>query len=346
MRRAYLVMFLATVPLAPANGIENATCEQTGPSAYRLYFQAPQEAGPVSIYVSAHPDQIDSAKPILVASNGPVEVTVPATSGRVYFHLKPKSGPTRVVSIRRLALEGAANFRDLGGYSTSDGHHVRWGVVYRSGQLTALTAKDYDYLAGIGLRLVCDFRIDTERGRAPTRWQGAAAPEIVPMSIDTITYIPDGATIQERMKLVYNRLPTDAGPQFGEILHRLAKGDLPAMVHCSGGKDRTGVFSAILLTALAVPFDAVRADFLLTNKFLVPYDKVEQMAADLQKRMKLEILPDPDTVRRTLGVDPEWLDIAFQGIRKTYGSFDRYLRDELRLSDSDLAALRGRLLEE
>jgi protein-tyrosine phosphatase len=62
--------------------------------------------------------------------------------------------------------------------------------------------------------------------------------------------------------------------------------------------------------------------------------------------MKLEILPDPDTVRRTLGVDPEWLDIAFQGIRKTYGSFDRYLRDELRLSDSDLAALRGRLLEE
>ena len=344
-KTCFLILFLA-VPLAMADGIENATCEQTGPGTYRIDFQSSPTAGPISIYASAHADRIDSAKPILVASAGPARITVPDQPGRVYFHLKPKSGPTRVVSIRRLPLEGAANFRDLGGYRTADGHHIRWGLVYRSGQLSGLTAKDYEYLLSVGLHLICDFRIDTERERSPTRWQDGPSPEIVPMSIDTLTYVPAGATLQERMKLVYNRLPVDAIPQYGEVLHRIIKGDLPTMFHCSGGKDRAGVFSALLLTALGVPFDTVKADYLLTNKYLVPDDKLEQMAAALQKRLKLETLPDADTVRRNVGVDPAWLDIAFEGITKTYGSFDRYLHDGLKLSDSDLRSLRSRLLEE
>src|SRR5882672_4970576 len=76
-------------------------------------------------------------------------------------------------------LEGAANFRDIGGYATADGRHVRRGVVYRSNQLSDLTADDYRRLSALGIKLVCDFRTDGERHRSPTRWQGEAAPEMM-----------------------------------------------------------------------------------------------------------------------------------------------------------------------
>jgi protein-tyrosine phosphatase len=115
--------------LALAAGIENAICEQTGPTTYHIEFQAPADAGPIAIFASAHPDYIDSAYPVLTTRSSPAEVTAPNRAGRLYFHLKPQSGPTSVVATRRVPLEGAVNFRDLGGYRTTDGHHVKWGLM-------------------------------------------------------------------------------------------------------------------------------------------------------------------------------------------------------------------------
>src|SRR5207302_9434642 len=114
---------------AAVDCIENPTCELISPGVYRLDYQASSEAGGVEVFASSRPDRIDSAKPVLTIRKTPAEVSIPGQTGRIYFHLKPASGPTRVVSIRRLPLEGAKNFRDLGGYRTFDGHHVRWGLV-------------------------------------------------------------------------------------------------------------------------------------------------------------------------------------------------------------------------
>jgi protein-tyrosine phosphatase len=141
---AVLLFTLSVAPVLPdfrsvvATGVDNPTCELIRPGVYGLDFQAPPEAGPVEVFVSSSPDRSDSDKPLTTIRKTPVEVSVPDLPGRVYFHLKPASGPTRVVSIRRLPLEGAKNFRDLGGYRTSDGHFVRWGLVYRSNHLFLL----------------------------------------------------------------------------------------------------------------------------------------------------------------------------------------------------------------
>src|SRR5262245_19920780 len=79
----------------------------------------------------------------------------------------PRSGE------RHIALEGAPNFRDLGGYATADGRHVRWNRIYRSGELSRLTDADYERLAQLRIAVVCDFRRDSERSAAPTTWRGA-----------------------------------------------------------------------------------------------------------------------------------------------------------------------------
>ena len=361
--RLLIVMLLLTagVTLVLANdgpvvssGIQNPACELIGPGVYRLDYQASPDAGPVEVFASSRPDRIDSGKPLLMIRKTPAEVSVAGRSGRIYFHLKPKSGPIRVVTIRRLPLEGARNFRDLGGYRAADGRYLRWGLVYRSNYLANLTAKDSEYLNCLGIRLVCDVRADGERTRAPDRWTGAA-PEFFSVPIGPNrdgTLSPDDlkrrvATINAQTKdsiRGYDYAISDAA-QYGKILRRIAAGDLPAVEHCTSGKDRTGVFSAILLTALGVPREVVIQDYLLTNRYMLAPDGIENTTADLQKIFGLAEPPDAATVKAVMTARPETLEATFDDITKTFGSFDNYLRDALKISDSDLASIRQRLLE-
>jgi len=201
---------------------------------------------------------------------------------------------------------------------------------------------------------VCDVRADGERLRAPDHWVGNA-PELLSVPIGPNR---DGTLSAEDLKKRvvainaqtkdsirgYDFAITDA-PQYGKILHRIAAGDLPAVEHCSSGKDRTGVFSAILLTALGVPRETVVQDYLLTTRYMLASDSIEKTTADLQKIFGLSEPPDAATVRAIMTTRPETLEATFDNITKIFGSFGKYLRDGLKISDSDLATLRQRLLE-
>ena len=135
--------------------------------------------------------------------------------------------------------------------------------------------------------------------------------------MDTYSNMPPPGDMDVRMKAVYKRFPVDSAPEMKQGFLRLVKGDLPALVHCSAGKDRTGMFVAFLLTALGIPREIVMQDFLLTNQNL-----------------------------RANSVSGDWLNVAFQTVGEKSSSFDDYLKKIIGLSDSDLAALRSRLLEQ
>src|SRR5882762_781573 len=337
-----------------AAGIENPICELIRPGVYQLDFQASPDAGPVEVFASSRPDLIDSAKPLLTIQKTPAEVSISGHPGRIYFHLKPASGATRVVSIRRLPLEGAKNFRDLGGYRTSDGHYVRWGQVYRSNHLVNLTAKDSEYLGSLGIRLVCDVRSDGERARAPDHWTGNA-PEFLAVPIGSNLFSAPTPDDLKRRAVAINGETKDSmraydyaieyAGQYAKILKRIAAGDLPVVEHCTAGKDRTGVFSAILLTALGVPRGTVVQDYMLSNQYLLAPDTIETTASDLQQAFGLAEPPDIATVKAIMTARPETLEATLDKITKTYGSFDNYLREALKLSDFELTNIRQRLLE-
>jgi protein-tyrosine phosphatase len=329
LRGSLLALAVLAATSLGAAGIENPTCELISSGLYRIDYQASADAGAVEVFASSRADRIDSPKALITIRQTPADVMVPAGSGRVYFHLKPASGTTRVVSIRRLPLEGASNFRDLGGYRASGGRYVRWGLVYRSGHLANLTAQDYEYLKSLGIRLVCDVRTEAERLRSPTHWMGPA-PDFLS------TQIESGG---------YDRYVNDYASQYGTILRRLAAGELPAVEHCSSGKDRTGVFSALLLTALGVPRDVVIEDYLRTTEYVLSAGSIEKTTADLQRLLQLPQRPDAAYVRARMTTKLETLEAAFDSINRIYGSFDGYRRNGLKLSDADLAMLRQRLLE-
>ncbi len=340
------------ITAAGLGGIDSPTCELLAPGKYRIDFHSTPDAQPVEVFASSRPDRIDSQTPLLTIRKPPEEIQVPDKSARIYFHLKPVSGPVRVVSIRRLPLEGARNFRDLGGYRTTDGRYVRWGLVYRSGDLANLTRGDSEYLVKLGIRLVCDVRADAERARASDHWEGNK-PEFLS--------VPIGPNRDGRMSAGDLKRRVDAAKskgsihgydyaisnaeQYGKILRRISAGDLPMAEHCTSGKDRTGVFSAILLTALGVPHETVLQDYMLTSEYMLDADSINRTTVDLQRIFGLAEPPDADTVKTIMTTQRETLEATFDNIDKVFGSFDNYLRSGLKLSDSEIAALRERLLE-
>jgi protein-tyrosine phosphatase len=226
--------------------------------------------------------------------------------------------------------------------------------VYRSGYLADLTKTDYAYLNSLRIRLVCDVRADGERMRSPTQWVGAT-PEFLSVPIGPNR---DGTLTADDLKRRVAALEAHGnGPiagydfafqnaeQFGKILQRIVVGDLPAVEHCTSGKDRTGVFSAILLTVLGVPRETVLQDYLLTERYLLAPDSIESTRAQLQRIFGLAQPLDDASVRAIVTLRPQTLEATFNSIDTTYGSFDAYLRDAVKLSDADRAVLRQRLLK-
>ena len=353
----YLLFVFATF-LAYAD-ISDATVEITGVHRYRVTFNMESSDAPVSIFSANSPDQIEDTNPSMVTQTSPADVELPRWSGRVYFRLKTVKGKTRVVSVRRLPLEGQDNFRDLGGYRTQDGRYVRWGRLYRSGQLAALTEQDYEYLRPLGIRLICDFRADQERRLQTTHWPGNA-PEffLTPIGMDESgrnARLPElKRLVEERapaeqmrafIRRLYPEMPFTAAPQFARVLNRLLSAHDASMIHCSAGKDRTGVFSALFLLTMGVPRETVIEDYLLTNRYVLADDKIAHSAVAYQKLLGLEHVPPTEVIKPVMSVERSYIESTLDAIEKRHGTFDEYRRNVLHFSDADVENLRARYLE-
>jgi protein-tyrosine phosphatase len=262
----------------------------------------------------------------------------------------PKTGPVPQGSpAPRLA--GAPNFRDLGGCAAQGGRTVRRGLAFRSGHLGELTEADYAVLTPLGIRYVFDLRTVEERAAAPTRWPGAA-PRLIPLPApfgpnDIAALMQhladptfDGAQAREFIREGMTALPLTAAPGISAWVRALAKGEVPCIIHCSAGKDRTGLFSAMLLTLLGVERGAVLHDFLRTNEVAAA-----NMAASVRAMpASIQAIISPSVVEALGCVRPEYLEAAFQSIDANYGSFENYRRVALEIDDSVLERLRARLL--
>jgi protein-tyrosine phosphatase len=258
------------------------------------------------------------------------------------------------VKRRHVALEGAHNFRDLGGYATEDGRHVRWGLFYRSDDLAQLSDADLEKLHALGIKLVCDFRSPEEKAEEPDRLPADGPPALVELPIFDQSFSPIafrekitsgtlGDADLRQMLIEGNRMfATRYSAQYAEMLERLTQpAQLPALVHCTAGKDRTGFAAAVVLRTLGVPLETVYEDFLLTNHYTAR--EIERTLWII--RLASLFRTDPEQVRPVLGVERAYLEAAFAAVDERYGSFDAYRRDALGLDDAEAAAFRQLALE-
>jgi protein-tyrosine phosphatase len=251
---------------------------------------------------------------------------------------------------RRLPLEGPVNFRDLGGYATTDGRHVRWGRLYRSDSLESLTPADLALLDELGVRLVCDLRRDEERATAPSRVEGHPQVRIEQLPIGGIAAETKTMAARvmrgeirevtvETMADVYLTILELHADSFGTVVAQAAEaGNLPMVVHCTAGKDRTGVASALLLGALGVEDDAIVDDYELTTRY--------HSAAWITKvRPQLEAAGvEFSKVEAYFTATRPIMRKMLAGLRARYGSMDEYLTGTAGLTPATLDSLRRLLL--
>ncbi len=242
---------------------------------------------------------------------------------------------------RVLPLQGGRNFRDLGGYRTMDGRTVKWGLLYRSGQMHDLTPADYAYLQKLGIRTVCDFRDTRERTGEPSQWPAGKAPRILSddyaLDMSGMMLPGDPSTwthdqVVAAMTATYPKLLDQFRGQYARMFGELLAGHAPLAFHCTAGKDRTGVAAALLLTALGVPRATIVEDYLLSNQHMAP------MAA---KPTGFWAKLSPEAARTFAGVDRRYIDAVFAVTDRHPGGTMGYLKDELGLGAPEIAKLRA-----
>ena len=237
-------------------------------------------------------------------------------------------------------LQGATNFRDLGGYRGRDGRPVRWRRLFRSGHLGSLTEADKALLADLGLATAFDFRGEAERSTMTYHLPGVAqhALAIEPAVAQCLRRLAaEGQCITaplvvELMDDFYRAMVNDHAHRFAELFEQLLQADAPVVLHCTAGKDRTGFAAALILLALGVPRDVVAQDYLLTNELLQ------------QPPPQRSGIPD-EALEVLWRVQQGFLDAALQAVDAEHGGVERYLSHRLGLSPTALDALAVRYLQ-
>ena len=267
-----------------------------------------------------------------------------------------------------IILQGAPNARDLGGIETSDGRVLRKNRLIRSGMLSRLTEADVQYLKNAGLNTVVDFRTSAERIEKPDRVIEGVNYIICPMmegKTEGITRDKPETEDEEaertvamarrlmssgdgdgivQMRSLYPILVTMEHSvrhyrRFFEILLDHENGSL--LYHCTMGKDRVGVATALILSALGVPREAIVADYMITKERCAPGTKllIENCRKYTDDEKVLEFIAWLDTVRE------DFIGAAFDAINEEYGGMASFLRNEMALDGAKLKRLKNLYLE-
>ncbi|MDH4039021.1 MAG: tyrosine-protein phosphatase [Gammaproteobacteria bacterium] len=310
----------------------------------------------VAVYMADSPDRYyagsDLGTPIAWTTQTEVLVPNPDKEVRHYFYLESAGGEGVILAERQLNLQGTPNFRDLGGYEARDGRRLKWGKLYRSSKLSALTDVDTRYVHRLGLTLICDFRQVVEQQLEPTRLGSESLHVLASLPVtpgsshsfienlhNGIIAVEDAAGFMEEINrdFVINQMP-----QYAEMFQLLLAGDQQLLIHCASGKDRTGVGAALILDVLGVSEETIVNDYLLTNKYLPINEEVKRLSREFKDRTGAAV--SEEVLRPMLELRPEYIRACFDEIKKRYESREHFYESALRLDKLKLDKLKDRYL--
>lgn len=170
---------------------------------------------------------------------------------------------------RHIPMSAALNFRDVGGYPVSGGGTIAWRTLLRSDAPRRLDDAAADMLASLNLRTVLDLRTSTETQIAPSPLDGLAECGTLTMHVSLVG--EDFTALPDELGGIYQFMVDSRGAEIGAAVRSLARpGGLPGLVHCTAGKDRTGIVVALVLASVGVPDQFIAADYALTSRYLDP----------------------------------------------------------------------------
>lgn len=308
---------------------------------------SPDQEGEIEILSSLSDSSINDFSPVTTTkiANQVLRLNPTGSGLREYFILRTSGVQSGVVANRVIDMNNIKNFRDIGGYFTSDDRQIKWGQIYRSGNLSNCTLYDQEKIRRLNIRTVIDFRSEKTIGKYPILLHPSIQKFSIPLTpmdaekldgqllnqnysrSDAIRYVQEAyVDIIEKHKL-----------EFGEMFDILTNdANYPILLSGSLGKDGVGIASYLILYALGVPHPSLEQDYMLSNKLIDP------VTAKIDARHLPESLQEAITAMLT--VNKSYLNYAIEHINQKYGSVDNYLEKELRVTSGKRNLLRKYLL--
>lgn len=252
-----------------------------------------------------------------------------------------------------IGITSGRNFRELGGYQSLTGKTIKYHKLLRTGHLADLSINDQKFLVDYGVKYDLDFRSQQEVKTQPDRVPAGVNYIFDPVFSSDLTNssrsLDDLEVIAKtepefgfnHMLYAYEDMiesvsARKAYRQFFDLALKNDQAGQGLLFHCTAGKDRTGFAALLILTALGVPLQVIRKDYLLTN--ITTKDFVDGLIT--QEKAKGKRPGVIRSIRDIQSVHPEYFDHAIKVLNDRYGSVNNYLRDVMKLSAGDIIDLR------
>lgn len=260
----------------------------------------------------------------------------------------------RQIPEQTAVLPGVSNFRNVGGITNSGGKTLKAGLLYRSANLTGLKSRNYSLFNALNIKKVIDLRTDGEIAKAPDRIPPGVAYVHLPAFIDNGDEFNRGRKLvlkgqitqeaaEQRMLDFYKNYVTEKPGVVREIVHQVLDAEAPVLYHCTAGKDRTGIITALVLKVLK--FD----DPVIFNDYLYSNDLRKEL---VYKRLRLAkkahpVFPKMDVavLEKLSWIETGYLEATFNEINLKYGSMDNYIHEVLQISEAQRQAYIEKFME-
>ena len=308
---------------------------------------SPDQDGKIEIYSSLSDSSRDAFIPIVSTSVSDQFALINPTGSqmREFFVLRASGVYSGIVSNRVIEMNHIKNFRDLGGYFNGENRQMRWGKIYRSGDLSSADLFDQDRLRKLGIKTILDLRSEKNAKAHPIFFNPNIRRIALPMAgmdvdimdshinkrnftrSDAIRYVQDSyIDIVENYKGVLTEM--------FDVL--TAEDNYPVIISETLGKDRVGLVSFLILSAIGIPENTIMDDYLFSNQTIDPRTTIDYA----------QTLPEyiQEAITALLSVNRVYLDYTIDYIKQKYGSVDNYLQKELNVTPAKKSLLKKYLL--
>ena len=327
----------------------SVVCEENNVgNAIIKWETAPILKGQVKVYASTSPDFIPEENPVATINieKGKKTIVTNDPSQR-YYYLMVFNNRYRVrVAARNVNIPGIQNFRDLGGYKSAEtGKDTRWGMLYRSAQIDSIPFCSRRELKNMGIRTIIDLRSEEERHNYPQFHDEDFNVLHLPIATGNMEHILQDIrdkkietdTIYRLVERMNRQLVTNYRKEYKELFTLLLdRNNYPVVIHCTSGKGRTGIVSALVLAALGVNEEAIMKDYRLSNDYFnIP--KASRYAYKLP-------INSQEAITTIYSAKEDFLNAAKEQVDAEYGSVQAYLKKGIGLSAEEIERLRSILL--
>ncbi len=309
---------------------------------------SPDVEGNIDIYSSLTDSSLSSFTPVATSRiTDQVLKLNPTGSGlREFFILRTAGVQSGVVANRVIDMNNIKNFRDIGGYFTTDNRQMKWGEIYRSGNLSNATLYDQERIRRLKIKTVIDFRSERTAGKYPIFLHPTIKKISLPLSPMDAAKLDEQINKDEHfdrsdairyVQEEYVNLVENHKAQFAEMFDILTdNSNYPVLLSGSLGKDGVGIATYFILYAIGIPTSTIEQDYMLSNQHIDPA-KAEIDARNLSEPMQ-------EAVTAMLSVNRAYLNYVMDYIKQKYGSVDNYLEKELGVTSEKRNLMRNYLL--